>query len=105
MNLPWLLLLVIGLAAAPVGACVWWLVHSRREQERKQLAMTKMTRLYVTGPDRGPITQPLHALADGDNRPYGVRRHPASWPSGASHIEVPPRMQEPALSMIAGPGL
>jgi hypothetical protein len=60
----WLLLLVIGLALGPLGAVIWWWVRSKKAEERKVSAVSKMDR-YVNRRVEQRRTGPRHALPDG----------------------------------------
>jgi len=60
----WLLLLVIALAVGPLGAVVWWWLRSRKAEERKLSAVSKMDR-YVSRRATQRESAPRHALPDG----------------------------------------
>lgn len=60
----WLLLLVIGLAIGPLGAVIWWWVRSRKAEERKVSAVSKMDR-YVSRRAEQRQNGPRHALPEG----------------------------------------
>lgn len=103
----WLVVLVSILAVGPIGAVGWWWLRSKRAEERKVYAVSKMDRYLSRRRAEGQLPGPRHALPEGFVPERPVFRLPAApaagWPAIDLDFAPPASDQVPALSMPAPP--
>lgn len=102
----WLVVLVSILAVGPIGAAGWWWLRSKRAEERKLYAVSKMDRYLSRRRAEADVPGPRHALPD-DVPARPVFRLPAapaaSWPAIDLDFTPPASGETPALSALAPP--
>lgn len=101
----WLVVLVSILAVGPIGAVCWWWLRSKRAEERKLYAVSKMDRYLSRRVAERQLPGPRHALPDDVQAPP-LFRLPAAPAVGWPAIDVDftqPAPSDTALPRLAPP--